>query len=120
MIIGVDFDGTIAKSVEFPRIGEEVPYAIETLHRLVQQGDRIILWTMRSGEALDDALDFLEDRGVELYGVNHNPEQDEWTDSPKAHCNVYIDDKGFGCPVIFEDGEPYVDWYEVQKELVIR
>ena len=33
MIIAVDFDGTIVEH-EYPRIGAEIPFAIDTLKRL--------------------------------------------------------------------------------------
>ncbi|HKJ65905.1 MAG TPA: hypothetical protein VJ969_10905, partial [Desulfopila sp.] len=61
----------------------------------------------------------LADEGIELYGVNENPLQKSWTDSPKVHGNVYIDDSAFGCPLIFPKGfhRPCVDWEAVGPEL---
>ncbi len=44
MIIAVDFDGTIVTH-EYPKIGKEIPFAIDTLKRI--QNDfqhRLILW----------------------------------------------------------------------------
>lgn len=118
MIIAVDFDGTIVKH-DFPRIGEEVPRAIASLKLLVAEGNSLILWTMRSGEFLEEAVSYLRDAGVELWGVNGNPGQHSWSESPKAYANHYIDDAAIGCPLIVEEGtrRPYVDWVEVMRHL---
>ena len=119
MIIGVDFDGTIVQH-RFPAIGEPVPGAIETLKKLVARGDRLILWTMRDEQYLADAANYCEENGVELWGVNENPEQD-WSYSPKAYCHVYIDDAALGCPLnhskATEVGRPAVDWGAVDTLL---
>jgi hypothetical protein len=118
MIIAVDFDGTVVKH-EYPEIGEDVPGAVNALQALNKAGYKIILWTMRSGEYLDDAVRWFEDRGIELYAVQENPEQKEWTESPKAFANLYIDDAAFGCPLIRPFGErPYVDWKPIVKALI--
>lgn len=111
MILGVDFDGTIVTHM-YPDIGSPVPGAIEALKRFIESGHRIILWTMRSGPELEAAVKYLEDNGIALFGVNENPEQSEWTSSPKAYCHRYIDDSAVGCPLLFDSasGRPYVDW----------
>lgn len=110
MIIAVDFDGTLVEH-EYPRIGPEVPFAFETLKLWMGQGHRLILYTMRSGEKLKEAVDFCMGRGVDFWGVNQNPEQHEWTDSPKVYAHQYIDDAAYGCPLIKKTGaRPYVDW----------
>ena len=43
MIIAVDFDGTIVEH-RYPAIGNEQPFAIETLKKLSEEGHRLILW----------------------------------------------------------------------------
>ena len=117
MIIGIDFDGTVVEH-DYPRIGAPVPGAIETLRRLIARGHRLVLWTMRCNDRLDEAVAYLEAAGINLWGVNRNPEQD-WTDSPKAYCNVYIDDAALGCPLRHPAGSrPYVDWEEVARQLL--
>ena len=112
--IAVDFDGTIALH-EYPEIGAPVPGAIEWMKKFKEEGARVILFTMRSDrperEYLQEAVDFVESRGVGLDGVNTNPGQESWTDSPKAYAQVYIDDAAFGCPLkLNPGGRPYVDW----------
>ena len=45
MVIAVDFDGTIVEH-EYPKIGRPIPFAIETLLQLQQDGHILILWTV--------------------------------------------------------------------------
>ena len=44
MIIAVDFDGTIVEH-KYPYIGEEKPFAVETLKQMAADGHHLILWT---------------------------------------------------------------------------
>ena len=55
MIIAVDFDGTIVEH-RYPAIGEEKPFAIETLKMLIRDRHQLILWSVREGKLLDEAL----------------------------------------------------------------
>lgn len=119
MYICVDFDGTIVEHA-FPEIGAMVPGAIEGLKSFQAAGAKIILWTMRSDcqngyDLLQEAVDYLESRGIILYGVNHNPDQSSWTQSPKAYGHIYIDDAAFGCPLIYpmNGKRPYADWSKI-------
>lgn len=117
-VFAVDFDGTIVTH-EYPKVGKDVG-AIPVLKQLIQNGHRIILWTMRSGETLDDAVKYVEEQGVELFGVNQNPEQISWTTSPKCYANIYIDDAAIGVPLkIYDDSIrdrkfPVVDWEVIE------
>jgi hypothetical protein len=118
--ICIDFDGTIVEH-KYPAIGEPVPMAIETMKELHEKGSKLILFTMRSGKPLDEAVDYLKENGIELYGVNKNPTQWSWTKSPKAYGNIYIDDAALGCPLIHpEEGRPYVDWNKVRELLCLE
>ena len=71
MIIAVDFDGTIVDH-RYPEIGRELPFAIETLKTLQREGHRLILWSVREGRLLDEAVEFCMARGLEFYAVNRN------------------------------------------------
>ena len=117
-IIAVDFDGTCVEH-NYPAIGMEVEGAVEVLRALNKRGHRIILNTMRSGEKLDAAVKWFRDRKVELWAVNRNPEQEEWTSSPKVYADLYIDDSALGCPIMFIDGlrKPVVKWSKVRTLL---
>jgi len=114
MIIGVDFDGTIVEHM-YPALGPPVPGAIEKMLLWQEQGHQLILWTMRHGFELELAVSYLTAHGIKLYGVNENPHQKSWTQSPKAHCHVYIDDAAYGCPLMDANHtqRPMVDWGKI-------
>ena len=56
MRIAVDFDGTIVEHC-YPRIGKEIPFAIETLKLLQREGHWLILWSVREGKLLEEAVE---------------------------------------------------------------
>ena len=121
MIIAIDFDGTCVTH-EFPEIGRDLG-ATTTLKTLVDNGHKLILLTMRSGKTLEDAKHWFEERGIILYGVNENPSQKRWTESPKVYANLYIDDANLGTPLIknsIASDRPYVDWKLVLIDLYNR
>lgn len=120
-IIAVDFDGTIVDH-RFPDIGAPVPRALETIRQLITLNARIVLWTMRSGESLDDAVRYLFRNGITPWGVNANPTQSGWTTSPKAYAHYYIDDSAIGCPLMRVPGfaRPCVDWTLVSHIVLER
>ena len=76
MVIAVDFDGTIVKH-RYPSIGKELPFAIETLKKLTEEGHRLILWTVREGQLLEDAVTFCRERGLEFYAINRDYPEEE-------------------------------------------
>ena len=119
MVIAVDFDGTIVEH-DYPRIGAPAEHAIHYLHKFRQYGVKIVLWTMRSGDELIEAVKYLEYHGVELYGINENPTDKHWTNSPKAYANIYIDDAAFGCPTKEVEGayRRVVDWSVVGPSIM--
>ena len=98
MVIAVDFDGTIVEH-RYPRIGDELPFAIDTLKRLQREGHRIILWTVREGRLLEEAVAYCRQRGLEFYAANKDfPEEKEngkgYTRKLKA--DLFIDDRNVG------------------------
>jgi hypothetical protein len=97
MRIAVDFDGTIVEH-EYPRIGKEMLFAIETLKELQKQNHQLILWTYRTGKELDEAVQYCRNKGLEFYAINKNyPEEviDEYTPR-KIDADIYIDDRNLG------------------------
>lgn len=119
MIIALDFDGTVVTH-EYPQIGKDVG-AVPVLEDLVKKGHQIILYTMRSGEELRQAVTWFEERNIPLLGVNENPTQKEWTSSPKVYAQLYIDDAALGVPLNYSGkGRPFVDWFAVRRLLVVR
>lgn len=99
MTIAVDFDGTIVEH-KYPAIGKEIPFAIDTLKMLINDRHRLILWSVREGQLLDEAVEWCRERGVEFWAVNRDyPE--ETTDnnqhfSRKLKADIFIDDRNIG------------------------
>ncbi len=116
--IAIDFDGTCVEH-DYPAVGMDVEGAVDTLRALNKRGHRLILYTMRSGEKLEAALKWFKERKITLWAVNRNPEQEEWTESPKVYADIYIDDSALGCPIMFIDGvrRPVVKWAKVRSQL---
>lgn len=110
MTICIDFDGTIVEHA-YPAIGAPVPLALETMRELQEHGHSLILFTMRHGPTLQEAVDYVTKAGIKLYGINENPTQSSWTESRKVYGHHYIDDAAIGCPLVFKyQQRPYVDW----------
>ena len=119
MYIAIDLDGTCVTH-DYPRIGKEIG-ATKVLKRLVEAGHKLILNTMRSDKELQDAVNWFKKNGIELYGVNENPTQKRWTNSPKVYAHMYIDDAAFGCPLINApelSNRQFVDWDSVGRKLI--
>lgn len=113
MIIAVDFDGTMVEH-RYPDIGADVPGAFEWCARLQSEAHaRLILWTMRDGAELEQAVEHSRARGVQWWGINANPQQRTWTTSPKVYAHLYIDDAAAGCPLVLPTvpgRRAFVDW----------
>lgn len=96
MIIAVDFDGTIVEH-EYPKIGRSIPFAIETLKELQKEGHTLILWSVRDGDLLLEAVKYCEERGLKFYAANKNyPEEDVAISSRKLNADLFIDDRNLG------------------------
>ena len=114
MTIAVDFDGTVVTH-EYPRTGRDIG-AVPVLKKMSDDGHKIVLNTMRSGQELMNVMNWFYDNNIPLYGVNHTPGQEKWTRSPKVYAHLYIDDCALGCPVLTdENGKKYVDWRKVSE-----
>lgn len=98
MTIAVDFDGTIVEH-KYPDIGKEIPFAIDTLKRLAAEHHKIILWSVREGKLLDEAVEYCRKRGLEFYAINsNNPANGIQRErhQRKLIADVYIDDRNVG------------------------
>ncbi len=130
LIIAVDFDGTIVEDA-YPKVGKPMIFAFETLKKLQEEGHRLILWTYRSGDALDEAVKFCEDNGIFFYAVNKSfPEEEYKNDrnrSRKIHADLFIDDRNIGGFIgwgkiyqllIGHEDMPNIDKYKKKKGLL--
>jgi len=96
MTIAVDFDGTIVEH-EYPKIGKPVPMALEVLRKLrEEEHHKLILWTMREGSLLQDAVDYCEKNGVYFYACNKNYPEEENASPRKIAVDLFIDDRNIG------------------------
>ncbi|KJD35821.1 hydrolase [Tamlana sedimentorum] len=97
LIIAVDFDGTIVEDA-FPKIGKPKIFAFETLKKLQSKGHRLILWTYRHGERLNEAVKFCEDHGIFFYAINNSFPEEKFSNdaSRKINADVFIDDRNIG------------------------
>lgn len=96
----VDFDGVLCKSA-YPEIGKP---NLKMIHYLIEQrekGNKVILWTARADEDLQEAIDWCAGYGLGFDFVNEgDPVIEEMYRTPgqteptrKIHADVYIDDR---------------------------
>lgn len=129
MNILIDFDGTCVTH-DHPVVGKEIG-AVPVLKELVKQGHNLILFTMRGSgklslekfgrDGLKDVVDWFKKHQIPLYGIQTNPTQHRWTNSPKAHGHLIIDDTCLGIPLHHtKDDGAFVDWVSVIDLLADR
>jgi hypothetical protein len=124
MDIVIDFDGTCV-SHEFPNIGKDIG-SVRILKQIIESKHNLILFTMRCDKKeppkyLSDAVEWFKNNNIPLYGIQSNPSQHYWADSPKALGDIYIDDAALGCPLKFDKNisdHPFVDWGKVEEMLI--
>lgn len=93
-IIAVDFDGTLVTD-KFPLIGDIKTRIWNAVQDAQRNGCKIILWTCRTGETLDEAIQFCKEHNLEFDAVNDNIEETKslgWF-ARKVYANLYLDDK---------------------------
>jgi hypothetical protein len=88
-IIALDFDGCIVVN-KWPEIGEPIEKNIKKIKEEIVQGAKVILWTSRSGERLNEAINFCYDQGIRLDAVNDNL---FGFNTRKIFANEYWDDR---------------------------
>lgn len=96
-VIAVDFDGTIVEH-KFPKIGKEMMFAFATMKELQRKGHKLILWTFRDGELLEEAVEYCRQNGVEFYAVNKSYPEEVYdlSISRKINADIFIDDRNVG------------------------
>ena len=109
LVFAIDFDGTVVTNA-YPNIGRPIG-AAPVLRQLVENGHRLILYTIRTGKPLQDAIDWYQDNEIELYGVNHNPGQFSWApDAKKIFFDLCLDDRNYGTPLTDVGTQKVFDW----------
>lgn len=97
LLIAVDFDGTIVEN-KYPKIGKEQLFAFSTLKKLQNAGHRLILWTVRNGKHLEEAIAYCEKNGITFYAINSTYPEEQFTEkiSRKIVADIFIDDRNIG------------------------
>ena len=103
MIFAIDFDGTIVEN-KFPIIGAEITRTTDFIRKYIQDSkeNQWILYTMREGKVLKEALDWLDCHDLHPDYVNDNTKelQTSFGSNPrKIYADFYIDDHNFTIPV---------------------
>ncbi len=94
IIIAIDFDGTLVEN-RYPDIGEPILPVWKAAFHAKAQGHKLILWTSRTGDHLDRAVQFCKERGLVFDAVNDNIDEVKalgW-DARKVFATMYIDDR---------------------------
>lgn len=97
MVYAVDFDGTLCVN-EFPDIGAPRQDIIEFIKNKRASGDKVILWTCRSGQTLTSAVEWCGGFGLEFDAINDNLAENIAcynNNSRKVNADFYIDDRNF-------------------------
>lgn len=110
LTIAVDFDGTLVEN-KFPEIGKPKLFAFETLKKLQEEGHRLILWTYRSEDQLEEAVKFCQKKGLEFYAVNKSYPEEVYDEniSRKILADIFIDDRNLG---------GLIGWGEIYQQLL--
>lgn len=95
MTIAIDFDGTIVEH-RYPKIGRPIPFAIETLLQLQKENHKLILWSVREGDLLQEAIDYCSERGLHFYAANANYPEEVVPSPRKINVDMFIDDRNLG------------------------
>ena len=57
---------------------------------------RLVLWTVRKGKHLDEAVEYCRKNGIEFYAVNKNFQEEEPGSSRKLNADIFVDDRNVG------------------------
>lgn len=103
-VYAVDFDRTLNLTQKYPELGKPNMKLIEMLIECRAAGDKVILWTCREGQLLDDAVEYCRKYGLEFDAINDNIQEnkDRWgNNTRKVFADFYIDDRN----LIFDGNE---------------
>ena len=94
-ILAVDFDGTLCESA-WPDIGYPKQDVIDYVLEQQRNGAKLILWTNRCDEKLNEAVKWCKAHGIEFDAVNDNlPSMVAafGNNCRKVYADLYLDDK---------------------------
>lgn len=94
-IVAIDFDGTLVED-KYPQIGLPNLSVFSLCKELKRQGVRLILWSCRDGDYLQEAVSFCSARDLYFDSINQNIKEvrDLFSgDTRKVYADLYLDDK---------------------------
>ena len=118
-----DFDGTLCLS-RWPEVGQPKTERIHFLKVRRNKGNKLILWTCRTGQALEVAVKWCERHGSYFDAINDNLQEyiePYGGNFRKICCDYYIDDKSI-YPNSVSEEVLYMDGHnnKAQENLVLR
>lgn len=114
-IVAIDFDDTCVINA-YPGIGKQLFLVEEVLKRVIEKGNKLILFTRREGVQLEEAKEWFKLREIEIEVVEEDVET--FSESHKPYYDYLIDDRSIGIPLKIRSGHMVVDWYELRLYLI--
>lgn len=96
-VIAIDYDGTCTEENSFPKVGKLRDGLKECIDMLQKNGNKVILWTCRTGDSLFEAINYLKSNGIEFDDYNSNIFYSYSKLCRKIVADVYIDDRNLFC-----------------------
>lgn len=118
-VIAFEFDGVCVENL-YPSIGRPLPGALNMLRRMAAADHKLVLWTIRCGKSLDDAIVWFREQGIPLFSVNELPGQYHHNQSPKVMADIVLDSRAIGVPLLktlTSNRHRHLDWIAVEPEL---
>ncbi|MDO4584893.1 MAG: hypothetical protein Q4D62_12415 [Planctomycetia bacterium] len=116
-VVAVDYDDTCVIG-DYPQQGTTIPDAVESLKLFDRMGMKIILLTLREGDALQTAMEWFQKYEIPLYDINNNP---DFPGSRKVAADIYIDDKNADAAIVkVYSGKWILDWEDVTRKVIRR
>lgn len=109
-IIAVDFDGTLCEE-RYPKIGAAKEEVIQYVLNEQAKGSKIILWTCRRGERLNEAVRWCKEHGITFDAINENLPgvvKSFGGDTRKIVANEYLDDRAVNALNIKRGKKQYI------------
>lgn len=113
-VYAIDFDGTIIDEGLFPNFGQPKPNCVNVIKRIIENRDKVIIWTCRGGEKQEKGIvDLLNSHGIYDFVINKHSQimldRFSGADSPKVFADIYIDDRNLYSKEI--------NWFEIETIL---
>lgn len=106
-IVAIDFDGTITKRNDYPRIGELKENVVDAINTIAEN-NTVVIWTCRCHKELMDAIICLNKNKIHFDFINQSPLDKLNPSMRKIIADYYIDDRNIFC-----NGN--IDWKQIKE-----